>query len=243
METRIDEIAPDVFRLSTYIADVDPSGFTFNQFLIRGDDPFLFHTGQRQLFPLVSDAVSRLIEIERLRWISFAHVEADEMGAMNHFLAAAPNATVVHSPLACGLSLNDLAARPPVPITEPLDVGGHHLRLIATPHVPHNWESALWFDETTSTLLAGDLFTATGDGPAITSDDLLDAALAAEEAFHFTSVGNAIAPTIRQLAELEPVVLACMHGSSYQGDGGTQLRALANAYDDLRVEEAAAISV
>lgn len=233
MKTRIDEIAPDIFRLSTFIEDMPPVGFTFNQFLIRGDEPFLFHTGQRQLFPLVSDAVSRLIDLDTLRWISFAHVEADEMGAMNLFLAAAPHATVAHSPLACALSINDLADRPPAPVTDTLDIGGHQLRLVPTPHVPHNWESGLWFDETTCTLLAGDLFTALGDGPAITSDDLLEAALAGEAEYHSTSLGAATVPTIRQLADLEPAVLACMHGSSYQGDGGGQLRALAHAYETL----------
>ena len=233
MDTRIDEIAPDIFRLSTFIADMPPAGFTFNQFLIRGEEPFLFHTGQKQLFPNVSDAVQRLIPLDTLRWISFAHMEADEMGAMNLFLAAAPHATVAHSPLACDLSINDLADRPPVPITEVLDVGGHRLRLVPTPHVPHNWESALWFDETTYTLLAGDLFTAIGDGPALTNDDLVDAALTGEITFHYTSLGPAIAPTIRSLATLEPTVLACMHGSSYEGDGGGQLRNLAQTYDNL----------
>lgn len=233
METRIDEIAPGIFRLSTFIADMPPAGFTFNQFLVRGEEPFLFHTGQKQLFPNVSDAVQRLIPLDTLRWISFAHMEADEMGAMNSFLAAAPHATVAHSPLACDLSINDLADRPPVPITDVLDVGGHRLRLVPTPHVPHNWESALWFDETTFTLLAGDLFTAVGDGPALTSDDLVDAAMTGESTFHFTSLGPATAPTIRSLAALEPTVLACMHGSSYEGDGGGQLRNLAQAYENL----------
>ncbi len=233
METRIDEIAPDIFRLSTFIADMPPAGFTFNQFLVRGDEPFLFHTGQKQLFPNVSDAVRRLIDIDRLRWISFAHLEADEMGAMNLFLGAAPHATVAHSPLACDLSVDDLADRPPVAVTDVLDIGGHRLRQVPTPHVPHNWESALWFDETTYTLLAGDLFTAVGDGPALTSDDLVDAAMTGEGTFHYTSLGPATAPTIRGLADLEPAVLACMHGSSFQGDGGRQLRDLATAYDDL----------
>lgn len=233
MDTRIDEIAPDIFRLSTFIEDMPPAGFTFNQFLIRGEEPFLFHTGQRQLFPNVSEAVERLIPLETLRWISFAHMEADEMGAMNLFLAAAPHAAVAHSPLACDLSINDLADRPPVPITDVLDVGGHRLRLVPTPHVPHNWESALWFDETTYTLLAGDLFTAVGDGPALTNDDLVDAAMTGENTFHYTSLGPATAPTIRGLAALEPTVLACMHGSSYEGDGGRQLRSLAKVYDNL----------
>lgn len=239
METRIDEIAPDIFRLSTFMKDLTPAGFTFNQFLIRGEEPFLFHTGQRELFPLVSGAVGKLIGLDKLRWISFAHVEADELGAMNQFLAAAPDATVVHNPLALSVSLNDLADRPPMAITEPLDIGGHRMRHIATPHVPHNWESGLWFDETTYTLFAGDLFTAVGNGPAITTDDLIEGALGGEAAFQSTSLGTATVPTILRLADLEPTVLACMHGSSYEGDGGVQLRALASAYEGLILEASA----
>lgn len=243
METRIDEIAPDVYRLSTYIPEVSPAGFTFNQFLIRGEEPFLFHTGMRQLFPLVSDAVNRLIDLDTLRWISFAHVEADECGGMNQFLAAAPNATVVHGGLACAISLNDLADRPPLAVTDVLDIGGHRMRFLPTPHVPHNWESGLWFDETTFTLLAGDLFTTVGDGPAITSADLIEGAMQGEAEFHSTSLGAATVPTIRQLADLEPTVLACMHGSSFQGDGGAQLRALADGYERLVVEATTAAHV
>jgi flavorubredoxin len=235
METRIDEIAPDIFRLSTFVEPVSPVGFTFNQFLVRADEPFLFHTGMRQLFPLVSDAVSRLIDVESLRWISFGHVEADECGAMNQFLAVAPAATVVHGPLACAISLDDLADRPPMPIDGVLDIGGHRMRFIPTPHVPHNWESGIWFDESTYTLLAGDLFTSVGDGPAITDHDRVEDALAGEAEFHATSLGAATVPTMRRLADLEPAVLACMHGSSYQGDGGAQLRALADAYETLVV--------
>jgi flavorubredoxin len=236
MEARINEIAPNIFRLSTFIEDMPPVGFMFNQFLVRGDEPFLFHTGPRQLFPLVSGAVSRLIDIESLRWVSMAHVEADELGAMNLFLAAAPHSTVVHGPLACAVSLNDLADRVPLPITDTLDIGGHRMRFVPTPHVPHNWESGLWFDETSDTLLAGDLFTALGDSPATTSQDLVEAALAGEAEFHFTSLGAATVPTMRALADLEPAVLACMHGPAYEGDGGAQLRALAEAYDQLVVE-------
>src|SRR5947209_18481057 len=149
METTVQEIAPHIFRLSTWVdAVAPPAGFTFNQILVRGDEPFLFHTGMRQLFPLVSEAVARVVPLESLRWISFAHVEADECGAMNQFLAAASRAEVVHGPLACMVSLNDLADRPPVVAGEDaLDIGGHRLRFIPTPHVPHNWESGLWFDE------------------------------------------------------------------------------------------------
>jgi flavorubredoxin len=189
--------------------------------------------------------VGRLIDIETLRWISFAHVEADELGAMNLFLAAAPDATVVHSPLACAVSLNDLADRPPMPVTDAdvLDIGGHRMRFIPTPHVPHNWESGLWFDETSYTLLAGDLFTALGAGPAITSGDLVEPALAAEAHWQSTSLGVATAPTMRRLADLEPTVLACMHGSSYEGDGGGQLRALADAYEKLVIDADTRVNV
>jgi flavorubredoxin len=235
MQTNVDEIAPDVYRLSTYVyAVAPPAGFTFNQFLVKGEEPFLFHTGMRQLFPLVSEAIGRIIPIGRLRWISFAHVEADECGSMNQFLAVAPRAQVVHGPLACMVSLNDLADRPPVAMgDEPLDIGGHVMRFLPTPHVPHNWESGLWFDETTATLLAGDLFTHVGAGPAIVESDLIEPAVAGEEVFHSTSLGPDFGPTLDRLADLAPTTLALMHGSSYRGDGADQLRGLATAYATL----------
>lgn len=233
LTTTIDEIAPDIFRLSTYIPEVGPTGLAFNQFLIRDAEPLLFHTGMRQLFPLVSGAVASLVPLDDLRWISFAHVEADECGSMNQFLAAAPRAQVVHGPLACMVSLNDLADRAPHAIgDEPLDLGAKRLRFVPTPHVPHNWESGLWFEETTGTLLAGDLFTTGGNLPALTSDDLVEAALASEDVFHFSSQGPDLVPTIERLAALEPTTLALMHGSSFTGDGGAQLRGLATAYAD-----------
>ena len=243
METLIDEIAPDVFRLSTYVPEVaPPAGFTFNQFLVRGEEPFLFHTGMRLLFPAVSDAIEKLVGIERLRWISFGHVEADECGSLNQLLAVAPHAAAIHGPTACLTSLNDLADRPPVmvdPAGEPLDIGGgHRLRFIATPHVPHNWETGVWFDEGSGTLLAGDLFTSLGNGPAVVDTDIVEGALVAEDVFHQTSIGPLVAPTIRTLADLAPTTIACMHGSSFSGDGAAQLRALASAYDGL-VERAA----
>jgi flavorubredoxin len=153
MDTTVDEIAPGVFRLSTWIPDITDQGFTFNQFLLTGEQPFLFHCGMRQLFSPVSQAIERVIPLEQLRWISFGHLEADEFGAMNLLLASAPHAEVIHGPLACMLSLNDMCDRTPVAADDtPLDIGGHRLRFIATPHVPHNWEGGLWFDETTSTL-------------------------------------------------------------------------------------------
>jgi flavorubredoxin len=233
METKIDEIAPDIFRLSTLVdAIAPPAGFTFNQFLVRDEAPFMFHTGMRALFPLVSDAISRLITPSQLRWISFAHVEADECGAMNQLLALAPQAEVVHGELACMVSLDDLADRPPRPCAadEVIDLGTHRLRFLPTPHVPHNWESALWFDESSRTLFAGDLFTHLGDGPAVTRDGIVAPAMAAEAIFHSTSGGPDLLPTLHRLADLEPTTLALMHGSSFHGDGGAELRSLASAY-------------
>jgi flavorubredoxin len=239
MFTTIDEIAPDIFRLSTLVPEVGPTGLSFNQFLIRDEQPFLFHTGMRQLYPLVSEAVRKIIDITDLRWISFGHVEADECGAMNLFLADAPQAEVIHGGVACMVSLNDLADRPPRVIgDEPLVIGSHTLRFISTPHVPHGWESGVWFDETTSTLFSGDLFTHGGDVPALVEDDIVAPALATEEIFHSTSFSPNLVPTLEQLALLGPKTLATMHGSSYRGNGATQLRALAAGYSAARAEAA-----
>jgi flavorubredoxin len=187
----------------------------------------------RHLFPLVSAAISKVMPMQQLRWISFAHVEADECGAMNMLLAAAPHAQVIHGPLACMISLTDMCDRPPVPVgTEPgdaHDIGGHRLRFIATPHVPHNWESGLWFDETTSTLLAGDLLTHRSM-PRLTESDCVSPALETESLVHATGLTTNLAPTLEQLAQLAPTTLALMHGSSFTGDGGGQLLGLADGY-------------
>ncbi|HEX3548659.1 MAG TPA: MBL fold metallo-hydrolase [Mycobacterium sp.] len=231
METKVDEIAPDIYRLSTWIPDITEHGFTFNQFLLTGDEPFLFHCGQRQLFPLVSEAINRVVPVEKLRWISFGHLEADECGAMNMFLEAAPDAEITHGALALMLSLMDMCDRPPVPASEEaLDIGGHRLRFIATPHVPHNWEAGLWFDETTSTLFAGDLLTHVGQCPALTESDCVAPALEAESLFHATGLTTNLGPTLEELAALNATTLAIMHGSSYTGDGAAQLRGLADGY-------------
>jgi flavorubredoxin len=235
VQTNIDEIAPDIFRLSTFIEEVGPQGFTFNQFLIRDEQPFMFHTGMRQLYPLVSEAIGTLLPLDSLRWIAFGHVEADECGAMNLLLRDAPTAEVVHGPMACMVSLNDLADRPPRMMgDEPLDLGQHRLRFLATPHVPHNWESGLWFDETSKTLFAGDLFTHLGDPVALTEADVVGPALTAEDVFHATSMSENLETTITELAELEPQTLALMHGSSVRGDCASQLLALAKAYGEYR---------
>jgi flavorubredoxin len=232
LHTTVDEIADGIFRLSTWVPDITEHGFTFNQFLLTGEQPFLFHCGMRRLFPMVSAAIATVIPLERLRWISLAHIEADECGAMNSLLAAAPQAEVIHGPLACLLSLNDMCDRPPVvaELGGVHDIGGHRLRFIPTPHVPHNWESGLWFDETSSTLLAGDLLTHTGQCSALTESDCVAPALEAEAVFHATALTPNLGPTLEQLAQLQPTTLALMHGASFAGDGAAQLRGLADGY-------------
>jgi flavorubredoxin len=233
METTTTEIADGIVRFSTFMPDVGPKGFTFNQFLVQADEPLLFHCGHRQLFPLVSEAVGKVVPLEQLRWITFGHVEADESGAMNLFLAAAPRAEVAHGLLGCMVSINDLADRPPRMLGdgEVIDLGGKRVRHIDTPHVPHNWEARLLFEETTGTLFCGDLFTSLGDSGALSDDDPVAAAIEAEDVFRASSLGPTTATTMRQLADLEPRTLAVMHGPSYAGDGGASLRALADEYE------------
>jgi flavorubredoxin len=233
METTVHEIAEGVYRLSTALPDMPPAGFTMNQFLVLGDEPLLFHCGPRGLFPLVSAAAARIIALDQLRWITFGHVEADECGAMNDWLAAAPHAQVAHGALGCSVSINDMADRPPRALAdgEVLDIGGHRLRQIPTPHVPHNWEAQLLFDETTSTLFCGDLFTQVGCGPALVHDaDLITPALSTEDIFLATSVGPLTVSTISGLAELAPRTLALMHGPSATGGCDVALRDLAAGY-------------
>jgi flavorubredoxin len=231
MKTEVAEIANGIYRLSTYVAEVaPPAGFTFNQFLVMGDEPLLFHCGMRGLFPLVSEAVARIMPIDQLRWISFGHVEADECGSMNQWLAAAPQAEVAHGMIACMVSLNDLADRKPRALAdgEVLDLGGKRIRYIDTPHVPHGWEAGVLFEETTGTLLCGDLFTHVGGGAALTESDILGPAIAAEEMFQATCMAPRTAQTLRELAKLSPRTLALMHGASYSGDGESALRDLAD---------------
>lgn len=240
MAARIDQIADSIFRISVFVPEIGPpAGFTFNSFLVIDDEPLLFHAGQRRMFPLFSAAVASLMPVEQLRWISFGHVEADECGAMNLWLAAAPKAEVVHGRTACDISLNDLADRAPRAVAdgELITSGRRRVRYIDTPHVPHAWESGVVFEETSATLFCGDLFTQFGDVPT-TQQDIVPGAIAAEDAFHSSSVGPATAPTIRKLAGLKPKTLALMHGPTFIGDGADALNRLADYYEGL-VQKAA----
>lgn len=233
MQTSVHEIAARVYRISTCVPDVAPGGFTVNQYLIDADEPMLFHAGPRRMFPLVSEAVAKVIAPERLRWVSFGHIEADECGAMNQWLAAAPSSEVVFNELGCMVSLNDLADRPPRHVVDDgtYELGGHHMRALLTPHVPHGWEAQVLFDQTTGTLFCGDLFSQIGDGPALLHDaDLIAPALRAEDLFGYSSLTPTTAPTLRRLAQLEPRTLALMHGPAFAGDCAGALRDLADAY-------------
>lgn len=234
MDTNLDEIANGIYRISTCVPEVAPGGFTFNQFLVDADEPLLFHTGPRGMFPLVAEAVARVLPVERLRWITFGHVEADECGSVNMWLAAAPNSKVAHGALGCDVSLNDLCDRPPRALEdgEVLDLGGKRIRHLATPHVPHGWEAQALFEETTATLLCGDLLSQLGDGPALTSADLVESALAAEALFRSSSLAPDTTDVMRRLGDLGPSTLAVMHGSSFSGNGGKALYDLAKGYDE-----------
>lgn len=235
METKISEITDGIYRLSTFVPEIaPPAGFTFNQFLVLGEEPLLFHTGLRKMFPLTRDAVSRLMPPERLRWIAFGHYEADECGAMNDWLAVAPQAQLAHGQTGCMVSLNDMADRAPRVLAdgEVIDLGGgKRVRYRDTPHIPHGWDAGVLYEESTGTLMCGDLFTQLGNGPALTEGDVVGPAIHAEDLFSYSCLNPGMGATIRGLAGLKPRILALMHGPSFAGDGASALRALADDYD------------
>lgn len=234
MAAVIDEIGDGIFRLSIFVPEVaPPAGFTFNHFLIRGEEPLLFHCGKRKMFPMLSEAVAKIIPIEKLRWASFGHFEADECGGMNEWLAAAPHAELMHGMVGCRLSVSDMADREPRMLSDGqvVDIGGKRIRYIDTPHVPHGWDAGVIFEETTKTLFVGDLFSHYGRPAPVTRSEIVTQAMATNDTTYSTSLGPTTAPTIRKLAELKPSMLALMHGSSFEGDGALQLNGLADGYD------------
>jgi flavorubredoxin len=233
METRTDEIADGIYRFSTLHTQVSPpAGMSFNEFVIMGDEPLLFHCGHRAMFPQISAAVARVVELDRLRWITYSHVEADESGALDQWLAAAPNATAAHGAVGCNIWLNDAAARKPRSLAdnEVLELGGKRIRHLDTPHVPHGWDARMLFEETTGTLLCSDLLGHVGDGPAVTERDIVGPAIDSQNKSRAMSLTPATVPTLRRLAALQPRRLALMHGSSYVGDAGAALGALADHF-------------
>lgn len=242
MQTRITEISDGLYRLSTLVPEIaPPAGFTFNQFLLMADEPLLFHCGHRGMFDGIRGAVEKIMPVEKLRWISFSHFEADECGAMNPWQEVAPHAQVLHGQLGCNISLNDQSLRPPRAArdNEVLDLGGRRIRYLATPHVPHGWDAGLIFEETTGTLLCSDLLGQVGDGPALTEHDIVEAALEGEALWHSMSVTPEWVATVHRLADLGPRTLAIMHGSSFSGDGAGALRAFADGLAQARQPAAA----
>lgn len=232
MKTRIEEVADGISQLTTHIAEID---FCFNQYLVNGDEPLLFHTGGRSLFPLVKEAVAKVLPPESIQWISFGHVESDECGSMNQWLNLAPGATVGASATACMVSLNDLCDRPPMPFSnggEGYDAGGHTFVWYDTPHVPHGWEAGVMYDSRTKTLFCGDLFTRTGQFSPTSSDDIVEPAAAAEDMFHAWALAPDSGTRIRELAQLDITNLALMHGPVFTGNCREALLALATDIDN-----------
>jgi flavorubredoxin len=231
--TNVQEIADGIYRISTP-TQVVPGGFTFNQFLIVDDEPMLFHTGLRKMFPLVREAVASVIPVERLRYVAFSHVEADECGSLNEFLAAAPKAQPVCSRTAAMVSVDDLADRPARALAdgEKLRLGRHVVQWFDTPHLPHAWECGFMSEETTKTLLCGDLFTHAGnDVPAITESDILGPSEQMRGAMNYYAQAKNTRAMLERLATTRPGTLATMHGSSWRGDGAKLLRELATALE------------
>lgn len=233
--TNVNEIAAGIYRISTPVPPSEmPGGFTFNQILIADEAPLLFHTGLRGLFPLVREAVAHVLgDAAALRYVAFSHVEADECGALNQWLAAAPEARPVCGKIAAMVSVGDLADRPPIALAdgEELSLGARRVRWLDAPHLPHNWECGYMFESTTRTLLCGDLFTHGGGAelPALTESEVLGPSEALRAALGGVAIERDTRPLLEKLARTEPTTLALMHGSSYRGDGSALLRGLADA--------------
>jgi flavorubredoxin len=240
--TRVDEVADGIYRISTPVTSM-PGGFTFNQFLVLDEAPLLFHTGPRRMFPLVSEAVAAVVPLDRLRYVGLSHFEADECGALNEFLALAPQAVPVCGQIAAMVSVDDVATRPARALAdgEVLDLGRHRVRWLDTPHVPHAWECGFLFEEATHTLLCGDLFTQGGaDHVPVTESDILGPSEAMRAGMDYWAHSGSTRRTLERLAGLAPSTLACMHGSGWRGDGRHLILALADSLESRPVAAEAA---
>jgi flavorubredoxin len=234
----ITEIGPEIYRICTYVPEAD---LQFNQFLLKGDEPLLFHTGLRAHFPEIRAAVAQLIPPDALRWIAFSHYEADECATLNQWLELAPRAEPLCSFIAAVVSVNDIALRPARTLRkeEVLALGRHRVRLLQTPQVPHAWDAGLLFEETTQTLLCSDLFHQLGDRPAVTTDDVVarmrEALLLYEQGplAAYLPYTARTGPILQRLADLRPRLCATMHGSAYAGDGADAIRRMAEMLRDV----------
>lgn len=230
--TNVHEVADGIYRINTPVVMAAGAGFSFNQYLIVDDDSLLFHTGPRKMFPLVREAVAWVLPVERLRYIAFSHVESDECGSLNEWLAVAPHSIPLCGSVAAMVSIEDLADRSPHALAdgEARSLGTHHVRWFDTPHLPHAWECGFLTEESTRTLLCGDLFTQGGsDLPPITESDILGPSEAFRQTMDYFSHTKNAHGMLERLAATGPTMLACMHGSAWRGDGAQLLRALADA--------------
>lgn len=228
--TNVHEVADGIYRINTPV-----EGFSFNQYLIVDDEPLIFHTGLRKMFPLVQEAVASVLPPQRLRHIAFSHVEADECGALNEWLAVAPHAAPLCGTIAAMVSINDLADRPPRALAdgELVSLGKHSVRWFDAPHLPHAWECGFQMEKATGTLLCGDLFTQGGaNNPAITESDILGPSEAYRHELDYFSHSRDARHQLERLASANPTTLACMHGSAWRGDGAKLLRALADSLSE-----------
>jgi flavorubredoxin len=229
--TCVDEIEDRIYRIHTPVREI-PGGFSFNQYLVVDDEPLLFHTGPRRMFPLVRAAIASVMPVEELRWVAFSHVEADECGGLNELLAVAPRARPLCSQTAAMVSVADIADREPRPLAngETMSIGSRSMRWIDAPHLPHAWENGFLLDERTSTLFCGDLFTQPGaEHAALVEGDILGPSEAFRAAMDYYSHSSRARPLVERLASTAPRTLACMHGAAWRGDGGKLLRALGDA--------------
>ncbi|MCK5386119.1 MAG: MBL fold metallo-hydrolase [Gammaproteobacteria bacterium] len=230
--TNVHEIADGIYRINTPVVFENGLGFSFNQYLINDEQPLLYHTGPRKMFPLVREAVASILPVKSLRYIGFSHVEADECGSLNEWLAEAHDAVPLCGTVAALVSINDLADRPARTLAdnEVLSLGKHQVRWFDTPHLPHGWECGLLTEESTRTMFCGDLFTQGGaDNPVITEENILGPSEAFRQQMDYFSHTINAPDMLERLAATEPTTLACMHGSVYRGNGAALLRELAEA--------------
>lgn len=226
--TNVQEIASGIYRINTPTNTV-PGGFSFNQYLIVDDEPLLFHTGPRKIFPLVREAVEHVMPVAQLRHISLSHFEADECGSLNEWLTVAPQASPLCGRIAALVSINDVADRPARALAdgETVSLGTHTVKWLDAPHLPHGWETGYIMENTTGTMLCGDLFTQGGLGTtALTEADILEPSEAFRQPMDYFSHSTNTVTLIEKLAAEAPTTLACMHGSAWRGDGANLLRAL-----------------
>ena len=230
--TRVDEVADGIYRISTPFTEI-PGGFSFNQYLIKDDEPLLFHTGPRAMAALTREAVASVIDVKDLRFIGFSHFECDECGALSEFLGMAENAVPLCGQINAMIN-GDCFDRPPHVLAdgETLALGQHRVRWFDTPHLPHAWECGYLMEDHTNTLLCGDLFTQGGaDLPPLTSSDILEPSEAFRKQMDYYSHTKNGRPLMARLAATNPTTLACMHGSAWHGDGAQLLSALAESLD------------